>query len=48
LNGLKHGAPQVIVRAWVSTEVFSSVHADYNEAVYKTFIEKEIQFFKEG
>jgi small conductance mechanosensitive channel len=47
LNGLQHGAPHVLVRAWVSTDAVSSVHADYNRAVYDAFRELNIQFFKE-
>jgi small conductance mechanosensitive channel len=47
LNGLQHGAPHVLVRAWVSTDAVSNVHADYNKAVYDAFKEMNITFFKE-
>jgi len=47
LNGLQHGAPHVVVRAWVPTDQVGNVQTDYNKEVYDAFKELDIQFFKE-
>ncbi len=45
LNAIQDGAPQVLVRAWVTTDEKSQLFYDVNNRVYADFKEKQISFY---